>query len=45
MDINENIGNNRQFKNSLVGIPTKVLILQLLDALNYQTRLLIDAKT
>ena len=27
----------------LVGIPTKLLILQLLDALNYQTWLLIDS--
>ena len=29
----------------IVGIPTKPLISQLLDALNYQTWLLIDAKT
>ena len=28
----------------IVGIPTKLLISQLLDALNDQTRLLIDAK-
>ena len=45
MDINETIGNGRQLTEKLVGILTKLLASQLLDALNYQSWLLIDAKT
>ena len=45
MNINENLEIMDKSQKKLVGIPTILLISQLLDALYKQTWLLIDAKT